>query len=476
MKLDELDFEALNEYENCEISDIAFNLDKVREGTLFFCLDGTNIDGHTLAARAAQKGAAAFVCERELPINRPQIIVKNTRRQLALSCSAFYGHPCAKLKIIAITGTNGKTTTTYIVKSILESAGYKVGLIGTNCIMIGSDVKKASLTTPDPTQLHEVFAKMAESKVDYVVMEASAHALWLDKLDGVKFEVAAFTNLTQDHLDYFGTMKKYAEAKRRLFIGARAKKCVINVDDAFGRELALECESELFTYGCDNPSDVFAIDLSMSEGGLKYFLNSFDDVAGIKFNLPGRFNMYNTLCAATIGAALDIPVKSVARGIRRITKIDGRFNMIGTSKCSVIIDFAHTPDGLKNVLSSIREFVTGRIITVFGCGGERDAGKRPQMGEVVGALSDLCIITSDNPRGEDPEKIIDDVAKGIRSDNYLRISDRRQAIRRALKDAVKGDIVLIAGKGAEDYQEIGGVKYPYNDERYVMELLEENAL
>lgn len=475
MRLKVLDLEALNDFEDCEISDIAFRVEDVKKGSLFFCLRGVNFDGHDFAEEAFKRGAAACVCEKNVK-EGISVLVKNSRRQLALSCSAFYSHPCRKLKLIAVTGTNGKTTTTYIIKSILESAGHKVGLIGTNCVMIGDEKQAAKLTTPDPTDLHKIFADMADRKVEYVVMEASAHALYLHKLDGIVFKVAAFTNLSQDHLDFFGSMEKYGDAKKRLFASSMTEKSVVNVDDEFGRQLALECDNKLITYGCGNPSDVFAIDLTMSAGGLEYYLNSFDDVAGVKFNLPGRFNMYNTLCAAAVCAALDIPVKNVVKGIRKVTKIDGRFNIIGTSRGSVIIDFAHTPDGLKNILSSIREFSSGRIITVFGCGGDRDAAKRPLMGAVVGSLSDLCVVTSDNPRSENPDKIIDDVVKGIVGKNYICITDRRQAVRQALRESKAGDIVLIAGKGAEKYQEINGVKHEYNDERFVMQLLEEDSL
>lgn len=475
MRIAALDMEALNDFEDAEVNSIAFSPDAVTCGSLFFCLKGVNADGHDFAEIAVKRGAAAVVSEKEMDLGVPCVLVKDCRRQLALSCSAFYAHPCEKLKLIAVTGTNGKTTTTFIMKSILENAGFKVGLIGTNCIMIGEQTFKAGLTTPDPTDLHKILSEMVQEGVQYVVMEASAHALELRKLDGIVFDVAAFTNLSQDHLDYFKTMQRYADAKRSLFNTKRTKMSVFNMDDAFGRELALECETKLVTYGCDNPSDVFAIDLQMSAGGLEYILNAFDDISEIKFNLPGRFNMYNTLCGAAIASALNVPMKHIVKGIRQVTKIDGRFNMIGTSKCTVIIDFAHTPDGLENILKAIREFAGERIITVFGCGGDRDSSKRPLMGETVSRFSDLCIITSDNPRSEAPDKIIKDIMAGVKKDNCICIADRKEAVKLALQKANKDDIVLIAGKGAENYQEINGVKHEYNDERYVMDLLEENS-
>lgn len=463
----------LNEIIPCdyvtEVTSIAFDSRTVRPGALFFCLEGA-ADGHDFAFQAVLRGAVAIVCSRPLGLGVPEVVVKDTRAALTNACAAFWHHPERRLKLIAVTGTNGKTTTTYIIKSILEAAGYSAGVIGTNSVEYAGHSYPASLTTPDPTDLFRIFSDMADAGVGYVVMEASAHALALKKLDGLTFEAAAFTNLSRDHLDYFKTMDAYAAAKKRLFTGIAVRHAVINVDDEFGRELALECPAPVVTYGCTYPADVFAIDLKMSVGGLKYVLNLADDVAEVKFNLPGRFNMYNTLCAAATGKALKIPIKHIVRGIRAVTRVEGRFNVLFTGKCGVIIDFAHTDDGLKNVLTTVREFAPGRIITVFGCGGNRDRTKRPVMGRIVTELSDFAVITSDNPRFEEPMDIIADIKKGITVDNYEVEPDRRRAIVRALDLAGKDDIVLIAGKGAEKYQEIRGVKYEYNDEAFVLSL------
>ncbi len=453
---------------DCEIGSIAFDARAVQEGALFFCLKGRQ-DGHDYAMEAVAAGAVALVTERKLDLNVPEIVVPDTRHALAVACARFY-RPTRMPKLIAVTGTNGKTTTTYIVKSILETAGLATGVIGTTAVTYKGISRPATLTTPDPVELYSTIREMADAGVDAIVMEASAHALYLKKLDGLKFDVAAFTNFSRDHLDYFRTMESYAAAKKQLF--DRTTFSVVNVDDELGREIALECGTPLLTYGCNYPADVFAIDLSMSVDGLTYVLNASDDIAEIKFNLPGRFNMYNTLCAAAIAKALGIGIKYIAAGIRTLTKVEGRFNLINTSKCNIIIDFAHTDDGLRNILTTIREFAPRRIITVFGCGGDRDRTKRPLMGKVVCALSDLAIITSDNSRSEQPEAIIRDITDGIEGDNYKTEPDRKAAIRLALEIAEQDDIVLVAGKGAERFNEVGGEKVPYNDEEYILQLIE----
>lgn len=463
----------LNEILNCDyqtdVTSIAFDSRAVRPGALFFCLEG-EVDGHDFALQAVLKGAVAIVSVRPLGLGVPEITVRDTRAALSQACAAFYRHPERRLKLIAVTGTNGKTTTTFIIKSILETAGRTVGIIGTTAVQYGDKSEPAALTTPDPTDLYRIFAEMADFGVEYVIMEASAHAIALRKLDGLLFEAAAFTNLSRDHLDFFGDMKAYAAAKKSLFTGDQVRHTVVNVDDELGREIAVECGAQVMTYGCRYPADAFAIDLKMSIGGLSYVLNLADDIAEVKFNLPGRFNMYNTLCAAAVAKSLNIPVKHIVRGIRSVTRVDGRFNVVSTGKCGVIIDFAHTDDGLKNLLTTVREFAPKRILTVFGCGGNRDKSKRPVMGRIVTELSDFAVITSDNPRFEEPMEIIADIKRGIATDNYEVEPDRKRAILRALTLADKDDIVLVAGKGAERYQEINGVRYPYNDEEYILGL------
>lgn len=470
MRLNELGLDCA---EDIEVSGLACDSSKVTCGCVFFCLVGRENDGHTFAADAVSRGAAALVVERRLALDVLQIEVEDARAALSIAAAAFYGHPSKKLKMIGVTGTNGKTTTTYIVKSIIEAAGCSCGLIGTNAVEYGKNKFDAVLTTPDPIDLQRTLSDMVAAGVEYAVMEVSAHALALRKVDGIMYDVAAFTNFSRDHLDFFGDMEAYAAAKKSFFTAEHARHAVINTDDTLGRVLLAETNLPTVTYGVDNPSDVFGIDLSMSAYGLSYMINMSDNVGNIKFNLTGRFNMYNTLCAAAIASALDIPFDAVVSGIRNVKKIDGRFNIINTAKCSVIIDFAHTDDGIANILRAIREFAPARIITVFGCGGNRDRTKRAVMGKIVSTLSDFCFVTSDNPRFEPPVDIILQIESGIKEigkTNYTPIVDRKEAIRAALEMAEKDDIVLIAGKGAERYNDVMGRKQPYNDEQYVLEI------
>ena len=456
-----------------EVLGLCFDSGKVKQGDLFFCLVGVENDGHTFAADAVSRGAAALVVERKLALDVPQIEVSDTRKALSLAASAFYGNPSKRLKMIGITGTNGKTTTTYIVKSIIETAGHSCGLIGTNAVEYLGNVTDARLTTPDPIELHAILKEMSDAGVEYVVMEVSAHALKLSKIDGIVYEVAAFTNFSRNHLDFFGNMDNYAQAKASFFSLDHARSAVINVDDELGKTILKNSKLPAVTYGVDNPSDVFGIDLEMSAYGLSYVINMADSVGRVKFSLTGRFNMYNTLCAAAIAMSLGFDLQTVIAGIRNVKKIDGRFNIINMSKCNVIIDFAHTDDGIANILRAIREFAPARIITVFGCGGNRDKSKRAVMGKIVSQMSDYCIVTSDNPRFEPPMDIINEIAAGIDEiggKNYQKTVDRKQAIKDAISMADKQDIVLIAGKGAERYNDVMGSRTPYNDEQYVMEL------
>ncbi len=456
-----------------EITGLACDSSAVKPGYLFFCIVGRENDGHTFAADALSRGAVALVVERRLALDCVQIETDDCRLAMTHAAAAFYGYPAKRMKLIGITGTNGKTTTTYIVKSIIEAAGHSCGLIGTNAVEYGGNKIPARLTTPDPIELMHTLFDMANAGVEYVVMEVSAHAIALRKVDGIMYEVAAFTNFSRDHLDFFKDMDEYAATKKSFFTPYHARTAVVNVDDKLGVEIMRDTRLHVVSYGVDNPSDVFGIDLKMSAYGLSYVINMFDKVESVKFNLTGRFNMYNTLCAAAIAAALDMPFSAVIEGIRNVKKIDGRFNIINTAKCSVIIDFAHTDDGIANILRAIREFAPARIITVFGCGGNRDRTKRAVMGRIVATLSDFCFVTSDNPRFEPPEEIIKEIERGIieiGKTNYKTIVDRKDAIRAALGMAERDDIVLIAGKGAEQYNDVMGRRRPYNDEQFVMEI------
>ncbi|MDR0856278.1 MAG: UDP-N-acetylmuramoyl-L-alanyl-D-glutamate--2,6-diaminopimelate ligase [Clostridiales bacterium] len=442
---------------------------------LFFCLAGTRHDGHDYAEIARKNGAVALVTQRRLPVDMPQVVVPDTREAMARIAGNFYGNPARGMKMVGITGTNGKTTTTFIARSIAEAAGYRVGLIGTTAVYIGGERLPAHLTTPDPIELHALLAKMADAGCDWVIMEVSAHAIALKKLAGIVFDVLMFSNLSGDHLDFFGTMERYRSTKVDYFCSQNARLAVVNVDDEAGREILMNADLPCYTYGTELPADVFAVDYNAAVDGQSYVINLLDHLYDIRFSLPGRFNLYNSMAAATAAFLLGVDLKTIAAGIASLTAVPGRYNILNTEPFRVIVDYAHTPDGLKNVLSSIREYAAARVLVVFGCGGDRDKTKRAAMGEVAGSLSDYAVITSDNPRGEEPEAIIAAVEIGMKRTGtpYACIVDRAKAIAHALSYAAKDDVILIAGKGDEPYQEIMGVKYPFSDEAVVYGLRKE---
>ncbi|MDR1094503.1 MAG: UDP-N-acetylmuramoyl-L-alanyl-D-glutamate--2,6-diaminopimelate ligase [Clostridiales bacterium] len=458
---------------NEKITSLACAAADVLPGGLFFCLNGTRADGHAFAAKAAGAGAAALVVERFLPLKTTQILVKDARSAMAFMAGDFYGNPIGKMKLIGVTGTNGKTTTTYILREIAETAGVKTGLIGTTCNKIGDTELPARMTTPDPIELHALFADMLSRGVRWAVMEVSAHAIDLRKMDGARADIAVLTNVSQDHLDYFETLERYKEVKKSYFAPDRCKHAVVNADDPAGREIIEAARTPVTTYGCENPSDVFAVNFETNAKGLKYVVNLFDDIYDVRFRLPGRYNMYNTLAAAAAARALGASVKDIAAGIGALRSVPGRFNVLDTRPYTVIVDFAHTPEGIANVCKCAREITRGRLTVVFGCGGDRDKAKRPLMGRAAGGAADFVILTSDNPRFEPPFDIMRQAEAGLREAacRYVAIENRREAIAYALKTARKNDTVLILGKGDENYQEICGVKYPFGDADAVYEIL-----
>ena len=471
MKLGDI-IENCGEYSATEIVKIAFDTADVVPGTLFFCLKGNSADGHDFIRRAEESGAVAAVTEKDAEAGIPLIKVKDTRSALSLACKRFYGCAADRLQIFAVTGTNGKTTTTNMLKCIFEADGIKTGLIGTNSVEYCGIVRPATLTTPDPTLLHRLFAEMYSAGVTHVIMEASAHALALKKLDGIRFSAVGFTNLTRDHLDFFGDMETYKRAKLSLFSSRFSFSLCVNADDACGREIIESADAEIYSYGAENECRFRAENIVMTNKGSVFTLGG----RKAQLNTPGKFNVYNALCAVSMASAAGTPMKNILEGLKNFKGVEGRFEAVSFNGGSVIIDFAHTDDGLKNILTAVREFTPGRLITVFGCGGDRDRSKRPLMGRAAAMLSDIVVVTSDNPRGEKPEDIISDIENGIKTVgivDYFLEPDRKKAIRRALELMEKGDTTVIAGKGAERYQEIRGVKYPYNDREYVLELIGE---
>lgn len=455
------------------VTSLCHRTDRVTKGCLFICIKGGQADSHEMAYRAVYDGAKVVVVERLLPnIDATQILVANSRSAMALMAKNFYKHACQKLKIICIIGTNGKTSTAYLARAIFEAAGYKTAVIGTNGVFIGEKRYDSELTTPDPIELHNWFAKMAEEQVKYVFMEASAHAIQLNKLDGIIVDLAAFTNLSQDHLDFFPSMKEYAACKKSFFNRQHAKVCVVNADDELGKEIIAEKRIPCVSYGHTSPSDVFALDIKDEKDGLCYVINIFDDVGVVKYpDLHGIFNAYNTLCASTIARVFGIKLPEIIKGIQSVRRIDGRNETLYRHDgLKVVVDFAHTPDGINNILSYLKKDCKGKLITVFGCGGDRDRFKRPLMGKIVSKYSDYCIITNDNPRFEPPLAIIADIECGV-DIKYEKIAERKEAILKALNSALPQDTVAILGKGAERYQEYEGRRIPYSDFDFLEEVL-----
>lgn len=452
-------------------SGIVFDSRKVRTDDIFVALSGEKGDGHCFAVDAVRDGAVCIVAEK--PVDAPYVLVKDTRKALALMAANFYGNSHKRLEIITVAGTNGKTTTTYILKEILKADGRKTAIIGTLGAWILDKKIQTDLTTPDPMELHRLFAEAEKSGVKYVIMEASAHAIYYRKLEGITATVGVFTNISQDHLDFFGTMEKYSKVKTDYFDSANMKVGIINGDDIYGRKIIRSNKLLCLSYGIDSPADIFAVDFKSQGEKTCFIANVLDDLAEITMPLIGKFNLYNTLAAIATCKALSVPLDVIGEALANIKEVEGRFNIIKTD-ITVIIDYAHTPDGLENLLKAARELDGGKVITVFGCGGNRDAAKRPIMGRLAGEYSDFCVITSDNPRMEQPMDIIAQIEEGMKqkSQEYICIQDRSNAIAYAISFAQKGDKVVIAGKGGENYLDIMGTKIPYSDKKAVEAALE----
>lgn len=455
-----------------EIKDITADSNAVAKNGLFFCINGENYDGHRFAAQAERYGASAIVCETPQDVSVTQIVVKDCRTAMSVVAANFYGNPAKKMRLIGVTGTNGKTTVTHLITSVLMNAGIKCGLIGTLGVYYAGNYYEPSLTTPDPITLHKIFADMFEAGVEAVIMEVSAHASFYRKIEGLDFEVAVFTNLSHDHLDFFGDMENYKQAKLGFIASGKAKYVVTNADDETGREI-LSLVKGAVSYGMESPADVFAIDLSESVSHTDFILNLFDRIYRIRLELIGRFNVSNALAAATAAALFGVSTDKVAEGLQTLKGVGGRLENVYSGDFSVYVDYAHTPDGLLKTLSVLKPLCKGRLICVFGCGGNRDEKKRQIMGEISGELADFTVITSDNPRYEEPMDIISEIEKGVlkKTRSYVIAERREEAIEYALRYAKKGDVVLVAGKGCEKYQEIIGIKRLYNDKDTIEESL-----
>ncbi len=461
------DIKVLNSYEDREITDVTDKTGNVKEGCAFVCITGARFDGHSVAEDMLRQGAGAVIVTRDLGL-KEQIIVENTREAYAVMCKNLFGRSADKLKIIGITGTNGKTTTAFVIKDILKELGVQSGLIGTVKNMVGDKDFHTELTTPDPYDMHSLFRMMVDEGIEYCVMETSSQAFHQMRLAGIHFVVGAFTNLTQDHLDYHGTLDEYKKCKKNLFLNC--DKAIFNNDDEASEFMREGIEVPSLAYSINEKSDYKAENVQLFSDRVEYDLKG----ERVVFHIPGGFSVYNSLTAISVVNNLGFDLKNVIKSAYNAKSVSGRVEVLKTNTdFSVIIDYAHSPDGLEKAINAVRGFTKGRVITLFGCGGDRDKTKRPKMGRIAAELSDIVVVTSDNPRTEDPEEIIRDILEGINAENkeIITIIDRSEAIRKAISIARKDDAILLAGKGHETYQVIGKERVHYDEREVVAEIL-----
>lgn len=456
-----------------EVRELVYNSRKVKHGDVFCCIVGTFADGHKYAQQAVDAGAAALVVERKLDIDVPQILVEDTRIAMAEMAAAYYGYPSREMQMIGVTGTNGKTSTTYMLKAIAERMGKKVGLIGTIRNMIGDIIIDTERTTPESVDLQRILRQMKDEKVDVVIMEVSSHSLDQKRVHGIEYDVGEFTNLTQDHLDYHKTFENYFNAKKLLF--RQSRMAVINKDDPYADRMMEGLDIPIMTFGIREKADVTASEIDITTKGVQFDFNYKNITSRLNVPIPGLFSVFNAIGAATVALSLGWNFDSIKYGLEHMMSVSGRLEPLPTGKneFTVLLDYAHTPDALENVLKTVKGFAAGRIVTLFGCGGDRDHAKRPIMGEIAGRFSDFAIVTSDNPRTENPMDIINSIVEGIKKSGceYVVIENRREAIEYALKNARKNDVIILAGKGHENYQEINGGKHHFDEKEIVAEIL-----
>jgi len=466
-----------------EIAGLSYDSRRVTPGMVFVALPGLNADGHEFIMNAIERGAAAVICEQNgfVSPRTTKIKVADAREALAKAAASFYQHPSSKLKVVGVTGTNGKTTVAFMIKEILQAASIRAGLIGTIRYEIGDRILTARRTTPESLELQEMMAQMVRAECRACVMEVSSHALEQKRVNGIEFDVAIFTNLTQDHLDYHGTMEAYFQAKQKLFTGLHQSDkpgaAIINIDDAYGERLAHEVHPEImFTYGLDEAAQIRASQIQLGRDSTRILVETPAQSFPCCIPLIGRHNIYNALAAIGAALALKVDRAAIQTGLSGMPKVPGRLESIAMGQpFGVLIDYAHTDDALRNVLTTVREITSGRLILVFGCGGNRDVGKRPRMGAIAARLADLTIITSDNPRKEIAATIalqIEEGYRSIRADGSRIEEDRSRAIDDAVRAAKPGDTVLIAGKGHETYQEFENTVVPFDDRVHARESLE----
>lgn len=467
-----------------EVAGIESNSQKIEKGFVFVAIKGFTVDGHKYIEKAVEAGAIAIVvqegCDLEVVKkleNVTVVMVPDTRKALAIISSNFYGNPSKKLKLIGVTGTKGKTTTTFMIKEILEKAGKKVGLIGTIATYInGKNMGESSRTTPESLELQKIFAQMVKEKVEYVIMEVSSQSLKLHRVEGCQFEMAIFTNLSEDHISEkeHPDMRDYFESKLKIF--KMCKKAYINVDDLYGSKIPERFkDKDISTYGIDNYCEVLAKDITITNSYVDFKVKIGERNERVKVGIPGRFSVYNSLAAICVARNLGIDTETIKTALLEV-RVPGRSELVDNKKeLTIMIDYAHSPESLQNILRACKSYTRGKVISVFGCGGDRDTRKRPTMGEISGRIADYTIITSDNPRTEKPEDIVKEIEQGIKKTkgNYTVIVDRKEAIKEAIKIAKKNDMVILAGKGHETYQEINGEKFPFDERVIIKEIIDE---
>ncbi len=461
-----------------EISGISFDSRAVTPGQMFVAVTGFASDGHRFIPMAAEKGAAAVLCEKVPELDIPYVLVENTRYALAIAARNFYGDPAGNMCMIGITGTNGKTTSTYLIKHMLEQClGAKVGLIGTNANMIGDRELHTERTTPESLELQCLLAEMCAEGCTHVVMEVSSHALVLDRVAGIHYQVGAFTNLTQDHLDFHGDMDEYARAKSLLF--AHCEKGAVNVDDSYSGVMLAGAKCPVLTYSIGGEAALVAEELRLEPSSVHFQARTGGKSVQIDLGIPGRFSVYNALGVIACGLQLGLSLEQCAAALSTAKGVKGRVETVPTDgDYTIVIDYSHTPDSLENVLKTVREATKGRVVALFGCGGDRDRAKRPIMGNIGTELSDFAIITSDNPRTEDPDAIIADILEGVKveKERFVALTDRVEAIRYAIENHRPGDIIVLAGKGHETYQEINHRKFHMDEREIVADILKEREI
>ncbi|MDT8859124.1 UDP-N-acetylmuramoyl-L-alanyl-D-glutamate--2,6-diaminopimelate ligase [Alkalihalobacillus sp. MEB130] len=485
MKLQELLVPLRFQYKECQANPTVTSLEmdsrNVKEGTVFICIKGYTVDGHDYAQQAERKGAVAVIAERPLSVSIPVIIVPDTKRAMAKLACHFYGYPTEKLHLIGVTGTNGKTTVTHLIEKIMQDDHKKTGLIGTMYTKVGSTQYETKNTTPESLPLQQLFNEMVVEQVDVALMEVSSHALHLGRVRGCDFNVAVFTNLSPDHLDYHGTMESYLYAKGLLFsqLGNTFsnKVAVLNADDPASTELARLTTVDVVKYGVREEADIVANNIKISPSGTTFDLTAFGESESVSLKLIGMFSVYNALAAIAAAYVSGVSLASIKASLEQVEGVAGRFETVDEGQdFTVIVDYAHTSDSLENVLKTVKEFATKRIFAIVGCGGDRDRTKRPVMARIACEEADRAIFTSDNPRSEDPKQIIHDMTEGVSDGRYEVVMDRAEAIKQAINEAEKDDIIVIAGKGHETYQILGNQTIHFDDREVARQAILEKKL